>query len=265
MASTQPPPLPLRSNRLQAALRCACGSTPCRLPLIFRLPRGASRGSSVPLSRLRAGSSPSGRGAGCRPPEGRPVGFVYIALPRSGFVRWRLACHSLYSFLCGCQYAAHCRVRRGFFVVCPSPLLGGGLVVRLLLGWASCPLRGSVARSARSRAGGCPAPIRRPYSSPPRGSCVRAPPRFPRFARLGALRFPLPLVGFAATPLGSVVALAPLARGRFSASALFLPITLLVVARYARTPALARRPLRALLPVVGVLFLSAWLFRLFPS
>lgn len=264
MASTLPPPLPLRSNRLQAALRCAYGSTPCRLPLVFLLPHGATLGSSVPLSRLRAGSLLVWSCRRCRSSKVVLSVFVCIALPGSVFVRWRLACHPLYSFLCGSQYAAHWRARSGFFVVSPSPLLGGGLVGRSLLGWACCPLRGSGAPVGGCRAGVRPAPFRRPCSSPRRGSCARAPPRYPRFARLGALRFPLPLVGFAAPPLGSVVALAPLAQGFFSAGALFnfgfLPPSLRSVA----THALARRGVPPLLPVGGVSFLSVGLFRLSP-
>ena len=167
---------------------------------------------AVPLSRLRAVPSAFGREVACPRPEKRSSGGAYSALPRGSYPCWRLACRCFFNYLVGYPPPSHFRAQRGFFMACPSPLLGGRVRGGCLLVGAYCPLRGSGAPAGGCRAGGCPAPFRRPYSSALRFVCVRAPPRPVRYAHSRGSGFPLPLVGFAPFPSGRAVALASLAR-----------------------------------------------------
>ena len=167
---------------------------------------------AVPLSRLRAVPSAFGREVACRRPEKRSSGGAYSALPRGSYPCWRLAWRCFCNYLVGYPSPSHFRAQRGFFMACPSPLLGVRMGGGCLLVGAFCPLRGSEAPCGGCRAGGCPAPFRSPYSAPLRFACVRSAPRHARETRSRGSGFPLALLGFAPFPSGRAVALASLAQ-----------------------------------------------------
>lgn len=169
-------------------------------------------GRAVPLSRLRAAPSAFGREGACPRPEKRSSGGAYSALPCGSYPCWRLAWRCFCNYLVGYPPPSHFRAQRGFFMACPSPLLGGRVRGGCLLFGAFCPLRGSDAPSGGCRAGGCPAPFRSPYSAPLRFACVRSAPRHARETRSRGSGFPLALLGFAPFPSGRAVALASLAQ-----------------------------------------------------